>query len=158
MQFSSEEELDEVPLNEFEDSKAGILISAEMPVDSGVYDDSQQAAEAMVQLGQMTYYEHAEGEVNDDLVYKGLLFFTFDCCVHIVKFLLFYLLLEDSMDVDPNYDPSDFLMAGLPKEEVKVESNKIQDDLAVSESEDEGGNVNASGHILDDDDGGELWF
>ena len=41
------------------------------------------------------------------------------------------------MDVDPNYDPSDFLkLAGLPTREVK-EQVRIQDDLAVSESEDE---------------------
>lgn len=57
-------------------------------------------------------------------------------------------------------------MAGLPKikaEEVKIDDDtevgKIHDDLAVSESEDEGGdNLNSSGQIQEEDDGGELWF
>lgn len=71
LQFSSEDELDEVPLNEFEDSKAGILISAEIPAETCADDDSQQAAEAMVQLGQMSYYQQNEGEVNESLIFKG---------------------------------------------------------------------------------------
>lgn len=77
------------------------------------------------------------------------------------------------MDVDPNYDPSDFLMSGLPLHKV-VETNeqlvqhipneentdagmKIHDDLAVSESEDETPTV---GHdaLQEDDDAGDLWF
>lgn len=71
LQFSSEEELDEVPLNEFEDETKGILISAEMPVENeGADDDSQQAAEAMVQLGTMGYYPPTEEEA-ETLVYKG---------------------------------------------------------------------------------------
>lgn len=41
------------------------------------------------------------------------------------------------MDVDPNYDPSDFLLAGLPPRAQKVEVDKIHDDLAVSESDEE---------------------
>lgn len=68
LQFSSEEELDEVPLNEFDENKDGILIDAEMP---GTDDDSQQAAETMVQLGNMGYYHQAEGENNETLIYKG---------------------------------------------------------------------------------------
>lgn len=142
LQFSSEEELDEVPLNEFEDSKTGILISAEMPdVEGAADDDSQQAAEAMVQLGTMGYYHQQEGDGSEALMFK-----------------------EESLDVDPNYDPSDFLMAGLPKmkpEEIKLEDDvgKIHDDLAVSESDEEGTSLNTSGQPLpDDDDGGELWF
>lgn len=71
LQFSSEEELDEVPLNEFEDNKSGILISAEMPVEQCADDDSQQAAEAMVQLGQMSYYQQNEGDVGESLMFKG---------------------------------------------------------------------------------------
>lgn len=78
------------------------------------------------------------------------------------------------MDVDPNYDPSDFLMSGLPLH--KVEENhqvnqeipltnhentdagmKIHDDLAVSESEDEAQNASHEG-LQDDDDAGDLWF
>lgn len=71
LQFSSEEELDEVPLNEFEEDQKGILISAEMPIEGEVADDdSQQAAEAMVQLGTMGYYPPNEEET-ETLVYKG---------------------------------------------------------------------------------------
>lgn len=68
LQFSSEEELDEVPLNEFEEK--GILISAEMPV-PGADDDSQQAAEAMVQLGTMGYFHPSEGDHHEGIIFKG---------------------------------------------------------------------------------------
>lgn len=67
------------------------------------------------------------------------------------------------MDVDPNYDPSDFLLAGLPIREEK-EDNKIQDDLAVSESDDENqGNATQIKQenpqlAPPDEDGGDLWF
>lgn len=75
------------------------------------------------------------------------------------------------MDVDPNYDPSDFLLAGLPAREVKNE-NKIQDDLAVSESDDDAeGSSNLQSKQEapqnqqqqqlsqpDEDVGGDLWF
>lgn len=72
MQFSSEEELDEVPLNEFEENKGSILISAEMP-EPGADDDSQQAAEAMVQLGTMGYYHQIEQTEHDEsMVLKGI--------------------------------------------------------------------------------------
>ncbi|KAG5898078.1 hypothetical protein JTB14_001783 [Gonioctena quinquepunctata] len=139
LQFSSEEELDEVPLHEFEDDNKGILISAEMPMEGEVADDdSQQAAEAMVQLGTMGYYPPNEGEETETLVYK-----------------------EESMDVDPNYDPSDFLMSGLPLRKVEdfqqETEMKIHDDLAVSESEDEGTNVHQE-NVQEEDDGGDLWF
>lgn len=69
---------------------------------------------------------------------------------------------EESMDVDPNYDPSDFLLAGLPSREDKT-VNKIQDDLAVSESDEEAQH-NALGTKQeletqqDEDEGGDLWF
>lgn len=59
-------------------------------------------------------------------------------------------------------------MAGLPKKELKREEEdeeehdrdegKIQDDLAVSESDDEGTNPNNSGQMMEDDDPGALWF
>lgn len=87
--------------------------------------------------------------------------------MQILKCFIFYIvskklfIAEDSSDVDPNYDPSDFLMAGLPKKvepEQDRDEGKIQDDLAVSESEDEGTNVNNSGQMMEEDDGGELWF
>lgn len=72
LQFSSEEELDEVPLNEFEEDQKGIMISAEIPIEGdGADDDSQQAAEAMVQLGTMGYYPPT-GEEAEALVYKGI--------------------------------------------------------------------------------------
>ncbi|CAH1372514.1 unnamed protein product [Tenebrio molitor] len=146
LQFSSEEELDEVPLNEFEDNKGGLVISAEIPMEGvNADDDSQQAAEAMVQLGSMGYYQ--QNDEGTDIMYK-----------------------EESMDVDPNYDPSDFLMSGLPmhsnKDEIKIDEHvlqpqdtelKIHDDLAVSESEDEGQNVNDV-PVQEEDDGGDLWF
>lgn len=69
------------------------------------------------------------------------------------------------MDVDPNYDPSDFLLAGLPPRAEKVEVDKIHDDLAVSESEDEIETVdeplkqeNQQPSQPDEDVGGDLWF
>ncbi|XP_017772378.1 PREDICTED: transcription initiation factor TFIID subunit 1 isoform X3 [Nicrophorus vespilloides] len=143
LQFSSEEEMDEVPLHEFEDSKQSIMISAEMPDQEIADDDSQQVAEAMVQLGSMAYYQNEmEGGGSEQLMFK-----------------------DESMDVDPNYDPSDFLMAGLPMRVKDEGSNvmKIDDDLAVSESDDEngggGGNLNDSTNnqqIPEDDDG--IWF
>lgn len=72
LQFSSEEELDEVPLNEFEEEQKGILISAELAVEGEHADDgSQQAAEAMVQLGTMGYYPPDDGQENEALIYKG---------------------------------------------------------------------------------------
>lgn len=75
LQFSSEEELDEVPLHEFEDDQKGILISAEIPLEGEHADDgSQQAAEAMVQLGTMGYYNPAEDlSGTEALQFKGIL-------------------------------------------------------------------------------------
>ncbi|XP_050517356.1 transcription initiation factor TFIID subunit 1 isoform X2 [Diabrotica virgifera virgifera] len=148
LQFSSEEELDEVPLHEFEDDTKGILISAELPMEGvAADDDSQQAAEAMVQLGTMGYYPPTEGQEGDSaeasFMYK-----------------------DESMDVDPNYDPSDFLMSGLPLRKVEESelqqenAMKIHDDLAVSESEDEGTNAPQENqdNMQEDDDAGDLWF
>lgn len=72
------------------------------------------------------------------------------------------------MDVDPNYDPSEFLMSGIPSlrkvNETRAEHHeqentdagmKIHDDLAVSESEDEGAGMSQEG-LQEEDDG--LWF
>lgn len=68
------------------------------------------------------------------------------------------------MDVDPNYDPSDFLLAGLPARDEKSE-NKIQDDLAVSESDDDTDNNAKQKQKTpqqlpqsEEDVGGDLWF
>lgn len=84
------------------------------------------------------------------------------------NFILF--IVEESLDVDPNYDPSDFLMAGLPmckpelvKEDITIDEHHvgIHDDLAVSESEDEGTDTHLTEmqqQMQDEDDGGDLWF
>nr|CAD7267846.1 unnamed protein product [Timema shepardi] len=130
LQFSSEEELEEHMLSEGDP----------MPD-----DDSQQAAEAMVQLGNMGYYPQAGGIQQEQ---------------------------DESMDVDPNYDPSDFLLHGLPQQRAAAAStrDKIHDDLEVSESDEEGagGHLQPITHITlpdqtkkepeDEDDGGDLWF
>ncbi|KAL1130727.1 hypothetical protein AAG570_011968 [Ranatra chinensis] len=94
LQFSSEEEdLEEVGGYE------------EEPIPD---DDSQQVAEAMVQLGNIAYYTDNPQEV-------------------------FIWFLDESMDVDPNYDPSDFL-GGLKREQ---DASAAAEDLAVSESDEE---------------------
>ncbi|KAK7790672.1 hypothetical protein R5R35_002446 [Gryllus longicercus] len=135
LQFSSEEEIEDMPLSDGEP----------MPD-----DDSQQAAEAMVQLGNMSYLPQTS-EVPQEHGQEH----------------------EESMDVDPNYDPSDFLIHDLPQQRaenlVQIKTEKITDDLEVSESEDE--NVNTGGappssvpplepktEVEDDDVTGDLWF
>lgn len=153
LQCSSEDEFDEVPfiseeptdhvemenldLEENRDMKVNYqgldrlgspmseMRDIEMPAD----DDSQQAAEAMVQLGNVGFYAREQQPILQQ---------------------------DESMDVDPNYDPSDFLLAGLPGREKKEES-KIQDDLAVSESEDEN-IVEKQEPPSNEEDGGDLWF
>ncbi|KAJ9586080.1 hypothetical protein L9F63_020277 [Diploptera punctata] len=119
LQFSSEDEADDLPLSEGDPDP--------MPD-----DDSQQAAEAMVQLGNMGYYPSTSGVTNEQ---------------------------EESMDVDPNYDPSDFLLHGLPQQ--RAIRDKIHDDLEVSESDEEV-QVNTmevpKREHEDDDEGGDLWF
>ena len=63
------------------------------------------------------------------------------------------------MDVDPNYDPSDFLLHELPQQ--RTIRDKIHDDLEVSESDEE---VHVGQMELpkreqeEDDEGGDLWF
>ncbi|XP_046667690.1 transcription initiation factor TFIID subunit 1 [Homalodisca vitripennis] len=118
LQFSSEEELEEV----------GVMSEGEPEQVPHLDDDSQQAAEAMMQLGNIAY------------------------CVPQEQ--------DESMDVDPNYDPSDFLMQGLPGRENKPQtSGKIQDDLAVSESDEEAQNTDGNIKLEDNDvDAGVLWF
>ncbi|CAH0547721.1 unnamed protein product [Brassicogethes aeneus] len=139
LQFSSEEELDEVPLNEFEDDNKGFLISAELPMEGNADDDSQQAAEAMVQLGSMGYYQQNDGDVVEALTFK-----------------------EESMDVDPNYDPSDFLMPMRKPDQITLVTDpqdtgmKIHDDLAVSESDEEP--TNLSQEPMQEEEEGEVWF
>lgn len=75
LQFSSEEEFDEVPLSDGEDhdNKMSIIVSAEVPSDNmipGADDDSQQAAEAMMQLGNIGFYQQAEQ--NEPVMFKGI--------------------------------------------------------------------------------------
>ncbi|XP_015602536.1 transcription initiation factor TFIID subunit 1 isoform X2 [Cephus cinctus] len=140
LQFSSEDEFDEVPFGgdeqveqtDMEALEVGEMReSGEVPAD----DDSQQAAEAMVQLGNVGFYTGEQQLLQQD----------------------------ESMDVDPNYDPSDFLLAGLPARNDKG-VDKIQDDLAVSESEDEAENNSQQKQDIqqtlpqEEDVGGDLWF
>ncbi|XP_012287016.1 transcription initiation factor TFIID subunit 1 [Orussus abietinus] len=141
LQFSSEDEFDEVPFGADEQSEqtemealevSEIREGEEVPAD----DDSQQAAEAMVQLGNVGFYMGEQQLLQQD----------------------------ESMDVDPNYDPSDFLLAGLPARGDKG-TDKIQDDLAVSESdEDAENNTSREKQELqqqppqEEDVAGDLWF
>ncbi|KYQ50337.1 Transcription initiation factor TFIID subunit 1 [Trachymyrmex zeteki] len=144
LQFSSEDEFDEVPFGTDEHSEQNETEALELSeVREGVVladDDSQQAAEAMVQLGNVGFYMGEQQLLQQD----------------------------ESMDVDPNYDPSDFLLAGLPARDDKGE-NKIQDDLAVSESDDDAENVTSKQEAQqnqqqqqliqpDEDVTGDLWF
>lgn len=137
LQFTSEDEFDEVPFGadeQSEQTEIEALEASEMREDVPADDDSQQAAEAMVQLGNVGFYT---GE--QQLLHQ-----------------------EESMDVDPNYDPSDFLLAGLPSREDKT-VDKIQDDLAISESDDEAQNnqLDAKQELEpqpEEDEGGDLWF
>ena len=62
-----------VPLTEFEadtNDQKGILISAEIPMEGNI-DDSQEAAEAMVQLGSMGFYQQGEINEAETLMFKG---------------------------------------------------------------------------------------
>ncbi|KAL0280152.1 UNVERIFIED_CONTAM: hypothetical protein PYX00_001531 [Menopon gallinae] len=151
LQFSSEEEFEEIPEDAEQSSKQWEGIQENQQ------DDSQQAAMAMMELGNMGFYP-SQGQVTD------------------VK--------EESMDVDPNYDPSDFLLAGLPnrntesnndqvmnenendnaagvetipEQEEMAETDKINADLEVSESDEENAN-NAKGSEQPQEDDGDLWF
>lgn len=142
LQFSSEEdeELEEVSgyEGEVDNELEGELELGEgmAVVQGGPDDDSQQVAEAMVQLGNIAYYTEAQ-QVADE-----------------------------SMDVDPNYDPSDFL-GGLKRTD--TESIRVEEDLRVSESDEEM-QVDVKNEALDvktepqpqsepdPDDDGALWF
>ncbi|XP_063240070.1 transcription initiation factor TFIID subunit 1 isoform X2 [Bacillus rossius redtenbacheri] len=126
LQFSSEEDLEDNPLSEVE------------PLPD---DDSQQAAEAMVQLGNLGYYPSSAAAVAQQQ--------------------------DESMDVDPNYDPSDFLLQGLPRQRAGAGAAAVHGDLEVSESEDEGPAPPGPAPAPpppdpprpdDEDDAGGLWF
>nr|XP_018902266.1 PREDICTED: transcription initiation factor TFIID subunit 1-like [Bemisia tabaci] len=137
-------------------------------------DDSHQVAEAMMQLGNIAYFSN-QGEPSVSGPSSGP--------QHID---------EETMDVDPNYDPSDFLRArqnnqmevqetpaddhrmdyyvdqdaesGRTSEAMRMKSEHIQDDLQVSESEDEAHHGNASPETQstvvkqEEDMAGDLWF
>lgn len=63
------------------------------------------------------------------------------------------------MDVDPNYDPSDFLLQGIPHNRGPNPTHKvIQDDLEVSESDDETNMLKREPEEEDEDEGEGLWF
>ncbi|XP_050421868.1 transcription initiation factor TFIID subunit 1-like [Adelges cooleyi] len=113
-------------------------------------DDSQQVAEAMVLLGNTSYNSATENLSNQ---IQG----------------------DESMDVDPNYDPSDFLPTGnmafggnIADDSVAGQSNqnssvlaKIHDDLAISDSDEdknENTNVHDDSDMKTEGDLGELWF
>ena len=65
------------------------------------------------------------------------------------------------MDVDPNYDPSDFLLAGLPSRDDKSQV-KIQDDLDISESDEEDPKSEIKSEKIpaqtEEEMAGDLWF
>ncbi|XP_075228523.1 TATA-box binding protein associated factor 1 isoform X4 [Lycorma delicatula] len=123
LQFSSDEELEEV------EGDGEAEVEGEGEGEPAPDDDSQQAAEAMMQLGNIAYYQP------DTSVQQHQ---------------------EESMDVDPNYDPSDFLMKGLPQNQSN--NVKIHDDLAVSESDDESGQNQIIKHEDIEEKPGDLWF
>lgn len=57
---------------------------------------------------------------------------------------------DESMDVDPNYDPSDFLLAGLPAREDKTNT---ENNIAQCKQE------NQQQPLQQEEDvGGDLWF
>ncbi|KAK0086570.1 hypothetical protein PV325_002974 [Microctonus aethiopoides] len=142
LQFSSEDEFDEVPFAPEEHAESADIEALDIGEmrdrnEAAADDDSQQAAEAMVQLGNVGLYLGVPPLIQQD----------------------------ESMDVDPNYDPSDFLLAGLPPRAEKVEVDKIHDDLAVSESDEEietpsepVKQENQQQSQPDEDVGGDLWF
>lgn len=83
------------------------------------------------------------------------------------------LLAEESMDLDPNYDPSDFLPTGIRNANMDDEkdmagpssqnhaSASIQDDLEISDSDEEKNDESSNHDGLDnktEGDLGELWF
>ncbi|KAJ8667283.1 hypothetical protein QAD02_008945 [Eretmocerus hayati] len=111
LQFSSEDEFDEVPFgvdDAFEATELKPLVPVEVrPEDLPADDDSQQVAEAMIQLGNATSYTLTAPSMHHQ---------------------------EES--VDSNYDPSDSFFNTLTARKVDSEF-KIQDDLAVSESDEE---------------------
>lgn len=63
-------------------------------------DDSQQAAEAMVQLSGIGFYTQPQG---------GGRFLSFYIEKSCLTLIFFFTISDDSIDIDPNYDPSDFL-------------------------------------------------
>ena len=132
-------------------------------------DDSQQVAEAMVQLGNMGYYPpeqvHDGGVEGDGMNFK----------IHQLSSHHH----DESLDMDPNYDPSEDFLVGRNQnhmqdhdedlhmhmrdaavsEEIPTE---IHDDLAVSESDDENhGNSHYPVDVpkeVDEAEEGDLWF
>lgn len=78
-----------------------------------------------------------------------------------MKFALklnYLLILEESIEVDPNYDPSDFLLAGLPS---RQDTDQINNDLAISDdSDEEQKNIKIETQIAptEGETTGDLWF
>ncbi|XP_058793078.1 transcription initiation factor TFIID subunit 1-like isoform X2 [Phymastichus coffea] len=134
LQFSSEDEFDEVPFgvdDTFEATELKPLMPIEVaPDELPADDDSQQVAEAMIQLGNAGSYS-LEQPLNNA---------------------------EES--VDSNYDPSDAFFTTIP---ARKDDYKIQDDLAVSESDEEEqrSDIKIEKHPIpqpSEDDLGNVWF
>ncbi|XP_015118344.1 transcription initiation factor TFIID subunit 1 isoform X2 [Diachasma alloeum] len=114
LQFSSEDEFIEVPWTADEQRESGDLGELDLGEMRNCWavagdDDSQQAVEAMVQLGNVGLFGGEQQKGN--------------------------------MDVDPNCDVSDFLLAGLVPRAKKIITDKVHDDLMVSESDEEHDNT-----------------
>ncbi|XP_026471669.1 transcription initiation factor TFIID subunit 1-like [Ctenocephalides felis] len=146
LQYSTDDdEFEEVPFSDSESqaennsSNIGNSSNLSMPsaavkeenITNQMDDDSQQVAEAMVQLG-IGFYTQSQ---------------------------------DESLDVDPNYDPSDFLAAGFcdqkkthnrPETWIDNKPMGIDDDLAISESDDENSPVEETKPHTVDDEG--FWF
>lgn len=111
LEFSSEEEADDNDMEEVAD------------------DDSQQAAEAMVQLGNITYYTDPNNP-------------------------------EESMEVDPNYDPSEFLLNRTDQQIVNKPSSGVMgnDGFMLNPQQAMSSSQEMEMKQEDEDLAGDLWF
>ncbi|KAL1456949.1 hypothetical protein WDU94_001632 [Cyamophila willieti] len=111
LEFSSEEDADDHDMEEVAD------------------DDSQQAAEAMVQLGNITYYTDPSNPE------------------------------ETSMDVDPNYDPSEFLLNRTEQQIVSRPSSGVMgNDGFILNPQQAMSSQDMELKTEEDDLAGDVWF
>lgn len=63
------------------------------------------------------------------------------------------------MDVDPNYDPSDFLLSGLPSRDDKSSEN-YDLDISESDEEDHRSEIKSEKPLAqtEEETAGDLWF